>query len=723
MKRRTVLVTVVLTALLVWPQLRFVPYDVVNTAILACENLVAALSLVLLIGMVGQISLAQASFVGMGAFVSALAVQHAGIHFPLVLLVGLAAGALIALLIGVVALRVRGLYLAAATLIFGYVCDQYLFTQPWLVGSASGTSIPPETVGQPGALPYIDLGDVHVLYYVALAVAVVVLYSLANLRESRVGRAFAALRGSEIAAASLGIDVMRFKLLGFAASGAIAGLGGSLVLIGQRAITPDQFNVLGSEGSLFILSITVVGGLRSLGGAIASSALFALLVGEVFYRFPPLAVYLTVVTGSVLVVVLLFFPGGLGALPEKLRPVLARARHAAVRRTASARRAAPAPLRVPGRAVGGLARRTGAGARAGAGRAAAVAASAVAALPRPRRRPGGDAVTAPPVDGPVEPDSIDVVSLARAEPPAPPAPPAPLVAASAAGAPAADDAMPDLLALARSRASAAGVQGTDGRRHPALLEASDITVRFGGLTAVQSASLRVGAGEIVGLIGPNGAGKTTLFNAILGLNSPASGTVRIHGRDVTGWPVHRRAALGVGRTFQVLQLFGDMTVYDNLLVATHLQNRTGLFGAVVVTPGARIRERLAREKVESVLRLMGLRAVAERRVAGLPFGTLRLVEVARTLVTGAPLVCFDEPASGLDSAETERLIEWFRFLRDIGTTLLVIEHDVPMVMRLCDHVYVLDQGRLICQGTPEVVQRDPAVIAAYLGGSGSENVA
>jgi ABC-type branched-subunit amino acid transport system ATPase component/ABC-type branched-subunit amino acid transport system permease subunit len=706
MKNRAVLVTVALILLLVWPQLPGVPYDFINTAIIAAENLVVALSLVLLIGMVGQISLAQASFVGMGAFVSALTVRDLGLQFPLILIVGIAAGAVIAILIGAVALRVRGLYLAAATLIFGYVCDKYLFTQEWLVQSASGTSIPPEVVGTAGTLPYFDLADAHIFYYIALAVALLVLYSLANLRESRVGRAFAALRGSEIAAASLGVDVMRFKLIGFATSGAIAGLGGSLLLVGQRAITPAQFNVLGPQGSLFYLSLAVVGGLRSLGGAIASSALFALLVGEVFFRFPPLADYLTVITGSVLVVVLLFFPGGISALGEKvaprlrdLGPRLARGADAVWNRM---------PMVRAGRALDRVTTRLG----------THIAALFARLVPqRAARADSAEPATADSSDV----SGIDIVSLARA----PVAQSARITALPVAAAAESGDETAthvELISNARSQALAAGTPGVDGRRYPVLMEANDITVRFGGLTAVNAASIKVGAGEIVGLIGPNGAGKTTLFNAVLGLNSPANGKVSIHGRDVTGWPVHRRAALGVGRTFQVLQLFGDMTVYDNLLVATHLQNKTGLFGSILVTPGARYRERRARDRVDAALRLMQLEDFADRKVAGLPFGTLRLIEVARTLVTGAPLVCFDEPASGLDTAETERLIEWFRFLRDIGVTLLVIEHDVPMVMRLCDYVYVLDQGQLIAEGTPAEVQRNHAVVAAYLGSEEQEAV-
>jgi ABC-type branched-subunit amino acid transport system ATPase component/ABC-type branched-subunit amino acid transport system permease subunit len=652
--------TLVLTALLVWPFLPGVPYDLLNTAVLGCEYLVIALSLVLLIGMVGQISLCQAALVGMGAFVSAIFTRRFGVHFPLSLLVGLVAGAATATVVGAVALRVRGLYLAVATLIFAYVCDQYLFTQEWLVGSQSGTSIAPEILGRPGGIPSLDLADGHVFYFVALAVAMLVLYALANLRESRVGRAFAALRGSEIAAASLGVDVMRYKLLGFAMAGALAGLGGALTLVGSRSVAPEQFSFV---NSLYFLSIVVVGGLRSIGGAVGAASLFAVLVGEVFFRFPKLADYLDVISAGMLIAVLLFFRGGLGAVPERVAPWVARIRARLPQRQPSPPRLALALERV---------------------------ADAVAAR-LPRRR------AAEPAE-----QGIDVRAMLTAPVEAP------VLAAPIAAA-------PDPAVTLQVGDRVAGEPAADGRRTPVLLDARGVTVRFGGLTAVDDVSLRVCAGEIVGLIGPNGAGKTTMFNALLGLNQPAAGRVDLFGRDVTDWPVHRRAALGVGRTFQILQLFADLTVFENLLVATHLQSRTGAWGGLTASRGARGAEIDARDRVHAVLRLMELEAFAERRVDGLPFGVLRLVEVARTLVTGARLVCFDEPASGLDTAETERLIEWFRLLRRIGVTLLVIEHDVAMVTRLCDVIYVLDRGRLLAHGTPSQIQRDPAVVASYLG--------
>ena len=663
MRRQTALTTLALVALAAWPLLPHVPYDLLNTAILGCEYLVAALSLVLLTGLVGQISLAQAALVGMGAFTAALATRKLGIVFPASLLVAALFGALTAAVIGVVALRVRGLYLAVATLIFAYLCDQYLFSQPWLVETQTGTSIPAQSVGQPGTIPFFNLADAHVFYYVALAVAVFALYYVANLRDSKLGRAFAALRGSEVAAASLGVNVTRYKLVAFALAGALAGLGGGLTLVAQRTVAPDQFNFV---ASLYLLSIAVVGGLRSPGGAIASATLFAVLVGEVFFRFPGLANYLDLVSAGLLVTVLLFFRGGLGALPERLRGLLA-------------------------------------------GRLSLRSASALAELDEVAGEPSAlerlwERLLPKAAAGP---EPLDLVRL--------------LEQLNGDTEPAEVKELPQRAPTVHPAEfeAVAGVATADGRREPLLLEAEGVTVRFGGLTAVAEASLAVGAGEIVGLIGPNGAGKTTLFNALLGLNDPASGTVRVHGHDVTGWPVHRRAALGVGRTFQVLQLFGDLTVFDNLMVATHLQNRTGLLGALFVTSAARRREATARRRVRAALRLMDLEAFAERPVAGLPFGVLRLVEVARTLVTGARLVCFDEPASGLDSAETERLIEWFRFLRRIGVTLLVIEHDVSMVLRLCDHVYVLDRGELIASGPPAAIQHDERVLASYLGRAAS----
>ena len=631
--------------------------------------------------------------VGIGAFVAANATRNFGVHFPFTLLVGLAAGAGMAMLIGVVALRVRGLYLAVATLIFAYVCDQYLFSQPWLVQSQSGTSIPAEVIGTKGSLPFFDLADAHIFYFIALAVGTAAVYALANLRDSRIGRAFSAIRGSEVAAASLGINVGMFKLLGFACAGALAGLGGALTLAARQTVSPSEFNF---THSLYFLSIAVVGGLRSIGGAIASALLFAVLVGEVFVRYPAVSDYLDLVSAGMLIFVLLFFSGGLGAVPGRIEVLRARLRlRIALLRTrlrgkrapaAKQARVAPAPLVRVFNSLSDIINQISKWTRK------------IGPL-RPR---GRDRNTV---------ERVDVISLVDRIS----RPQADILQLDAMTDPANGRGARQILMHAAGEDGIAGQPGQDGRRLPVLLSAEHVTVRFGGLTAVDDASLKVVAGEIIGLIGPNGAGKTTLFNSVLGLNQPASGRVFLFDREVTAWPVHERAALGVGRTFQILQLFGDLTVFENLLVATHLQTRSGLAGSILATATAFRAEAGAKARVRAVLRLMDLEHLADRKVAGLPFGVLRLVEVARTLVTGARLVCFDEPASGLDSTETEGLIEWFQLLRRIGITLLVIEHDVDMVVRLCDYIYVLDQGKLLSEGTPAQIQRDPAVVASYLG--------
>ena len=249
----------------------------------------------------------------------------------------------------------------------------------------------------------------------------------------------------------------------------------------------------------------------------------------------------------------------------------------------------------------------------------------------------------------------------------------------------------------------------------AVIEATSVTVQFGGLLAVNGASLTVREGEITGLIGPNGAGKTTFFNAILGLNEPKAGTVKIFGHDASGMPPHMRARLGVARTFQVLQLFNELSVFDNMLVATHPHNPSGIVSNLVASQQTLIAEATARKRVHRILRMLDLDDIAHHGVRGLPFGTLRMVELGRALVTGAKLIMLDEPASGLNEAETDRLSAVVARLRDLGLSVLLIEHDVRMVTGLCDYVYVLDQGQLIAEGTSAEIQRDPRVVAAYLG--------
>jgi len=233
--------------------------------------------------------------------------------------------------------------------------------------------------------------------------------------------------------------------------------------------------------------------------------------------------------------------------------------------------------------------------------------------------------------------------------------------------------------------------------------------------------LQVPAGSIVGLIGPNGAGKTTLFNCVTGVVRPDSGRVFLFGRDVTSWPAHRRARLGMGRTFQRLELFGSLTVMDNLMVAaeTHA-GRGGLFIDLLSLPTTRRAEARTRARAEDVLTSLGLEACRDVQAGDLPTGTSRLVELARALCMEPRLLLLDEPSSGQRGSEVDELGRALRRVRETGTAILLVEHDMSFVLGICDYVYVLDFGRLLAKGLPDEVRRDDVVQAAYLGTEGVE---
>jgi branched-chain amino acid transport system ATP-binding protein len=238
----------------------------------------------------------------------------------------------------------------------------------------------------------------------------------------------------------------------------------------------------------------------------------------------------------------------------------------------------------------------------------------------------------------------------------------------------------------------------------AVLEVDSVTVRFGGLVAVHDVSLGAEAGRITGLIGPNGAGKTTLFNVITGLQRPTSGRVLVDGHDIARLPTYRRARLGMARTFQRLELFGALTVRENVHVA-----------AAIRTGGPRTSREERAQLVSSLIARVGLDAVSGQRADALPTGQGRLIELARALATSPRLLLLDEPASGQSEAETLHFAALLRSLADDGMAILLVEHDMQLVMNLCDSIHVLDFGRVLASGPPSVIRSDPAVLTAYLG--------
>ena len=256
---------------------------------------------------------------------------------------------------------------------------------------------------------------------------------------------------------------------------------------------------------------------------------------------------------------------------------------------------------------------------------------------------------------------------------------------------------------------------TDVDKCETLLETKDLTMKFGGLTALDAVSFSIARGEILGLIGPNGAGKTTCFNAISGVFRPTSGSVIFDGAALGRIKRHQITNRGIARTFQNIRLWGEMTALENVVVGTDSRHKTSVPGAVFRTPRHRREEREAIERAVEVLRFVGIAHRGEEKAKNLSYGDQRRLEIARALATEPKLLCLDEPAAGFNPSEKAALIDLIQAIRDRGYTVLLIEHDMRLVMGVTDRIVVLEFGRKIAEGLPSEIREDPAVVAAYLG--------
>ncbi len=251
---------------------------------------------------------------------------------------------------------------------------------------------------------------------------------------------------------------------------------------------------------------------------------------------------------------------------------------------------------------------------------------------------------------------------------------------------------------------------------PSLLQLSSVSKQFGGLSALSDVSLHIRRGEIYGLIGPNGAGKTTLFNVITGLYQPSAGEFQFNGTHYQTAKPHVLAQAGIARTFQNIRLFANLTALENVMIGRHVRTRAGVFGALLRNRATRDEEHAIAERARKLLHYVGISKPAQTLAKHLSYGEQRRLEIARALATDPQLLALDEPAAGMNATETASLKKLLKTIRDGGITVLLIEHDVKLIMGLCDRVAVLDYGKKIAEDVPEGVRKDPAVIAAYLGG-------
>ncbi len=556
--------------------------------------MLVVLSAVVLTGWAGQLSLGQYAFAGVGAFMTSY--YSASLNYFLALGIGVLWGIFVALIVGIPALRIRGLYLGIATLGFSLVAGRWILSIDRLnTNAAGGAKVkPPVLFGR-----YDLRTDKEAYYYLCVVAVAVVIYLLWRMRHSGIGRTLIAVRDNEMTASAYTISPTRAKLIAFAVSGGIGALAGGLLVPATGSLRSLAFQ---PSESLLVMSIAVVGGISSITGGVLGT-IFLVGIPTVFESSAQVRLFSS---GLGMLVVLMYFPGGLISLLHNARDTM----------------------------LTWLANRT---------------------------------EWSPPYKG--QSDAI------------------------------------------WSRTQDSQVSQSD---EPALVT-SDVSVRFGGRLAVANVSIDVQQGEIVGLIGTNGAGKTTLMNAISGF-VPADGEIMLHGSSIHNRSSHVRARNGIGRAFQNAKLFGSLTARETIMTALEARERSLLLPSMLGVPPSPFVERRKKAEAEEIIHYLGLGRYADQLISELSTGTRRIVELGSLIALNTELMLLDEPTAGVAQKETEAFGPLIHAIRkELGSSILLIEHDMPMVMSISDRIYCLESGSVIAEGSPDAVRNDPGVIASYLG--------
>ena len=540
-------------------------------------------------------------------------VVHFTLSFWLALPLAGGLAAFFGVLFGAPTLRLRGDYLAIVTLGFGEIVPIVVRNWDSLTNGAAGLN----GVAAPRLFGWSFGVDARPYYYVAIALVAMLIFISVRLRDSRIGRAWMAIREDEIAAGAMGVDRTKFKLMAFAIGAAFGGMTGVFYVAKLQTATPEMF---GFPVSVMILVMIVFGGIGSVWGVVLGAFVLQLLqswwlqdltewlhalgrlVDNMWLQRVDLVPSIELIFGFILVGMMLFRRQGLIPAVRQQAAMSFDQQHAEVRR-------------------GGF-------------------------------------------------TDLKLHGL-----------------------------------------------GGDTRTGAAALEIKGVTVKFGGLTALNAVDLVVPNGGVVAVIGPNGSGKSTLFNVITGLVEAASGSIRFHGEELMGLPDYKILEKGVARTFQNLRLFPNLTVMENALIGQHARLKTGALSAILRPPGTVAEEKQAREWAMEIFSIFGNRLTPRvgQMVAGLSYANRRRIEIARALASRPRILLLDEPTAGMNPAETLELAEQVKSLNGLGLTVLLIEHKLDVVTTLADTVYVLDHGEVIAQGKPDEVRRDEEVLRAYLG--------